>query len=42
MAFSIAWLLLPVLASGATVSYTVPTTAPSTAGTLDVAPVGIS
>lgn len=36
------WLLLPLVADAATVSYTIPTTAPSGAAALDPAPVGIS
>ncbi|KAG4427267.1 hypothetical protein IFR05_017250 [Cadophora sp. M221] len=38
----IVWLLLPVLAHGATVTYTVPSSAPTGAATLDPAPVGVS
>jgi hypothetical protein len=37
----IVWLLLPVI-QAATITYTVPTDAPTTAAALDVAPVGIS
>jgi len=38
----VVWLLLPVLAQGATVNYTIPASAPSGAATLDPAPVGVS
>ncbi|KAH9209835.1 glycoside hydrolase family 79 protein [Leptodontidium sp. 2 PMI_412] len=38
----VVWLLLPVLGYGATVTYTVPSSAPTGAATLDPAPVGVS
>jgi hypothetical protein len=38
----VVWLLLPVLAQSATVTYTIPSSAPTTAASLDVAPVGVS
>ena len=36
------WALLPILARSATVTYTVPASAPTGAAALDPAPVGVS
>jgi hypothetical protein len=36
------WVLLPLLAQAATVTYTVPSTAPTSAAKLAPAPVGLS
>ena len=38
----IVWLILPIVTDAATVSYTIPSTAPTTAAALDPAPLGIS